>query len=44
MVGRCRPNVVDGPVSWREAPGAAGVEPDGRAAAAPPSRGRAPRA
>ena len=21
MVGRCRPNVVDGPVSWREVPG-----------------------
>ena len=42
MVGGCRPNVVDGPVSWREAPGAAGVEPDGRAATAPPSRG-APR-
>ena len=44
MVGGCRPNVVDGPVSWREAPGAAGVEPDGRAAAAPPPAGRAPRA
>ena len=42
MVGGCRPNVVDGPVSWREAPGAAGVEPDGRAAAAPPSRGARP--
>ena len=38
-VGGCRPNVVDRPVSWREAPGAGGVEPDGRAAAAPPSRG-----
>ena len=42
MVGGCRPNVVDGPVSWREAPGAGGVEPDGRAAAAPPSRGARP--
>ena len=42
MVGGCRPNVVDGPVSWREAPGAAGVEPDERAAAAPPSRGARP--
>ena len=42
MVGGCRPNVVDGPVSWREAPGAAGVEPDGRAVAAPPARGARP--
>ena len=42
MVGGCRPNVVDGPVSWREVPGAAGVEPDGRAAAAPPARGARP--
>ena len=42
MVGGCRPNVVDGPVSWREVPGAAGVEPDRRAAAAPPARGARP--
>ena len=42
MVGGCRPNVVDGPVSWREAPGAGGAEPDGRAAAAPPARGARP--
>ena len=38
MVGGCRPNVVDGPVSWRGSRGATGVEPDRRAAAASPAR------
>ena len=37
MVGECRPNVVDGPVSWREVPGGgragAGKEGGGLAAA-----------
>ena len=37
MVGGCRPNVVDGPVSWREVPGGgragAGKEGGGVAAA-----------
>ena len=44
MVGGCRPNVVDGRLSWRASRRAAGRAPERRAAAMPPPAGRAPRA
>ena len=44
MVGGCRPNVVDGPVSWRAVRGGGRKGPGRGAAAWPPPAGHAPRA